>query len=170
MGHLPAGYLWTRALARRTARWADLSERDYARLLAVGLASSVLPDLDLLYFYLVDGRRHLHHGYWTHIPLFWTLIFAAPLALLWAFRRRLWLLTAAIYTNLLLHMALDTVVGKIRWLYPFSREDFYVFEVPARYGWAYANFILHWTFLLEIGVVAWALALVYRDYGAAFSD
>lgn len=91
------------------------------------------------------------------------MLFALPLMILWLPSPRLWLMSAVIYTNVMLHLALDTIVGKIRWLYPFSRQDFYLFEVTARYKWAYWNFILHWTFLLEIGVILWALTLIYQD-------
>ena len=50
IAHLPAGYLLTSAMQ---ARMGDRSRG----VLAVGLAASVLPDIDLLWFYPAEGRR-----------------------------------------------------------------------------------------------------------------
>tara|TARA_R110000868_G_scaffold10226_12_gene50135 strand:+ start:655 stop:852 length:198 start_codon:yes stop_codon:yes gene_type:complete len=63
IAHLPAGYLLTSAIQTR-ARNQSLS------LLATGLVASVLPDADLLWFYLFDNRQHVHHAYITHTPAF----------------------------------------------------------------------------------------------------
>ena len=66
--HLPAGY----CLAR-------LSPRRAPYVLAAALLGAVLPDFDLLAFYLLDGRSIHHHRYWVHVPLFW-----AAAAVIWA--------------------------------------------------------------------------------------
>lgn len=71
IAHLPAGYLVARHLANGHERrkW----------LIIAGLCASILPDLDLLWFYLIDNRQTAHHAYVFHWPLFW--IFLACLGL-----------------------------------------------------------------------------------------
>jgi len=147
IGHLPAGYLLTRMMSTEAS-----GQKSSGKIrMFTGLLCSVLPDIDMIYFYAIDNRQHLHHGYWTHIPLFWLIIFL----LLWigamlSGRKRLltWLKLGA--ANILVHLLLDTIVGKIRWLYPFSRRDYFFFEVPSLYNHFVLNFLLHWSFLFEI--------------------
>ena len=54
VAHIPAGYLLTRYLSRGHA--------DRKALILTGLVASVLPDTDLLWFYLVDNRQTAHHA------------------------------------------------------------------------------------------------------------
>jgi len=132
----------------------ESSTKSNGRLMALGLLGSLLPDLDMLYFYLIDDRQYLHHGYWTHIPLFWLALFGLVLAGGAVLRQPSVLPAAAIFfSNVFIHLGLDTIVGKVRWLAPFSSHDFVMFDVPARYGWWVWNFVFHWTFLFEITIV-----------------
>jgi inner membrane protein len=112
IGHLPAGYLATMPVLGRAAP----GER--RRLLLLGLAASVVPDLDLFYFYFVDERRHVHHSYLPHLPLAWVAALAVAAVVLGPLRARrtAWLALAILGVNVLLHLVLDTVVGGIRWL------------------------------------------------------
>lgn len=160
IGHLPAGYIWTRFLARNGVGASAVAKP----LLFTGLAASVLPDLDLLYFYLIDNRQHLHHGYWPHIPLLWGVLFCtlAPVAIFLRSAKTL-LFLAVIVSNALLHLMLDSIAGGIAWLYPFSERPFVLVDVPAIHGWWVWNFILHWTFALEVGVWLWAGAVFVRS-------
>src|SRR4051794_5179826 len=114
IAHLPAGYLVSRALSRR---W-----------ILFGLAGSVFPDIDLLWFYLVDHRQHMHHSYWTHIPIFWAFIGALCELFALGWPARLFV------GNALVHLVLDTVQGGIAWAYPFSDERFVFVRVPALHG------------------------------------
>lgn len=160
IGHLPAGYLLTRYLIKRN----PLASNSQV-LLIVGLIASVLPDLDLLYFYLIDNRQNLHHGYWPHLPIVWlglTAISFAAARRPGSARRHLPLLRV-LYLNIFLHLVLDTLVGHIHWLYPFSSQSVVFFDVPARHGWWVWNFVLHWTFALELALCLWAAVLLWRD-------
>ncbi len=156
IAHLPAGYIAGTLVERLAARFGYDTPR---RLTAVTLLASVLPDFDLLWFYLVDQRQHLHHTYWTHIPVFWVAlgIVAALIAL--AIRRRDALpYIGAVTLGTLLHIVLDTVAGGIHWLYPLSSVETRWVEVPSVYGWWIANFVLHWSFALELillGIAIW---------------
>lgn len=167
IGHLPAGYIATRLVLR--AR--PLSDTTTRRLLALGLVASVLPDLDLVYFYLIDNRQTLHHHYWPHLPAFWAAIAAPTLALAAVSRRPAALLAWLVFhANVFLHLVLDTVVGHVLWLYPFSADSVVLFDVPARYGWWVWNFVLHWTFLFELLVCGGAIALFLRSRRRVASD
>ena len=70
IGHWPAGYL------------AALGARRFwpAQGLFAGiLIGAVLPDIDMLWFFLVDDKAHHHHSYLTHRPALWALLLAAGL-------------------------------------------------------------------------------------------
>jgi len=153
IAHLPAGYLLARRLAPRLAA----GPADVRRLMAVGLVASVFPDIDLVYFYLIDGRQTLHHDYWTHIPAFWPAATLAAAALLWLARMGIpWREFLVFLAGILLHLVLDTPAGGILWGWPVSLHRFMLVEVPARFDWWVWSFVLHWTFLAELGIVAWA--------------
>jgi inner membrane protein len=78
------------------------------------VVASVLPDLDLFWFYFVDNRQHLHHTYWTHIPSFWLLVsFLLTLFALPRRRRAILPYVGALTVGVLLHLLLDTVAGGI---------------------------------------------------------
>jgi hypothetical protein len=132
----------------------------------VGLAASVLPDLDILWFYIVDHRRVLHHHYWTHVPFWWAVI-AATWCLGYAGmrRRKPGAGSAVFFGNVFLHLVLDTIVGGIAWLAPFSRHLYSLVTVPAGHRWWIGNFVLHWTFALELLVVVMALVALARQSG-----
>lgn len=156
IAHLPAGYLLTSAI-QTGARDKSLS------LLATGLVASVLPDIDLFWFYLIDNRQYLHRSYITHAPAFWIGLAAVAFIAARIFR----LAWAPLYigvalANLMLHMMLDSVTGGLRWLWPVSNTEFGLFHIPSVYGWWVWNFVFHWTFLLEVAVCTGALLLLVR--------
>jgi len=156
IGHIPAGYITTRAIQKK---------HHVKTGLLLGLIASVLPDIDLIYFYLFDHQSTLHHSYWTHIPFYWLLILAVTVlaALIFKKLKKVGPFILIFFSNIFLHLFLDTIVGKIEWLYPFSTQSFSFFEVPAVYSWWVLNFVFHWTFLFEIGVIIWASYLLYHE-------
>ncbi|WP_028444793.1 metal-dependent hydrolase [Chitinimonas koreensis] len=150
VAHLPSGYLLSTQLLNRLRNPAVPT----GIIVAAGMLGAVAPDFDLLYFYLVDQRQTHHHQYFSHWPLCWialTLIAAA--ALRWS-RHALPLL--AFDLGGLLHMALDTLVGDIWWFAPLLDRPFALFSVPALYQPWWLNFILHWSFAVELAICAWA--------------
>lgn len=163
IGHIPAGYLATSWLLDRESLRAGTRRR----LLAWGLFASVMPDLDLLWFYLVDERRQVHHAYLPHLPPAWVPVLAVVALALLATRagRTAWLALAAGALNVALHLVLDTMAGGIRWLWPFSHAELALSHVPARYDPWVLNFVLHWTFALEVLLVA-AAAWRWRRGGS----
>lgn len=153
IAHLPAGYLLARRIAPRLAGTPD----DARRLMALGLAGSVFPDLDILYFYSFDGRQTLHHDYWSHIPAFWPVAALGAVALLWLARAAIpWREGVAFLAGICLHLVLDTPTGGILWGWPVNQQRFLLVEIPARFDWWVWSFVLHWTFLAELAICAWA--------------
>jgi inner membrane protein len=159
IAHLPAGYLATRLILERQ----PVPEPLRRRLLVLGMAAGVLPDLDLLWFYFVDHRRQVHHAYLPHLPLAWIALFAIAALVLWMGRasRMTWLGILVFPAKILLHLVLDTA-GGIRWLWPFSDAEFAMSHVEARYRPWYLNFVLHWTFALELAILGAALGYARR--------
>ena len=142
--HLPSGYVLAKTLPQTIPA-----------LMPVALVGAVFPDLDMIWFHLVDHRAFHHHYYWVHIPLFWLAVAALVLPLAaWAGR----LASAAVFfAASLIHLLLDSIGGGIMWAAPFSDRLFSLVEVPAtRSHWVW-SFIFHWTFAGEL--VIWAAAI-----------
>lgn len=159
VGHLPAGYCLTTTLLKYFGCKDGTAHRRY---LWIGLLASVLPDVDMIYFYLIDHRQHWHHSYWTHIPIYWITGAYGLLSLGKLFRSKgvIWG-TAIGVANLILHLILDSIASKIRWLYPVSGAGYGLFRIPSGYGWWPWNYLLHWTFLIEVVIVLMAGCMIY---------
>jgi inner membrane protein len=159
IAHLPAGYLLGCVI---NTLQIDESNSKQAVIFAASIGA-VLPDVDLLYFYTLGGRRMVHHYYITHTPLFWlTLAIVISLVLLCSARHYLAPLIVG-YLGVLLHLLLDTVGGSIRWLYPFQNEPLTFVYIPARYSLWVLNFVTHWTFAIEIILCCLALVIYLKN-------
>lgn len=157
IAHLPAGYLLTRAIQHKTD---NLS----LNLLWAGLLTSLFPDLDLFYFYLIDNRQHPHHHYITHMPLAWLALALLSYATLYFTRtKRYNLYVTVIFANAMLHMLMDSVAASIPWLSPFSPVEVNLVKVPSHYNSWVLNFLLHWTFLLECTITLCAFMVWLHD-------
>ncbi len=154
--HAPAGY----AVSKLAVSLGLIPDRTFSprTIIGIGVCAALLPDLDLIYFLTIDARQHLHHSYWTHIPFFWLVAFSGIIAWCYALRCRHYIpLVALVGVNVLLHCFLDTIVAGIRWLEPFSHRYVVFFAVPNVYPYTLLNFMLHWTFGLE--VLVWVVAI-----------
>lgn len=142
--HFPSGYLLAQALP------------DDRKIFWAAILGAVCPDLDLIWFYVVDDRAFHHHRYWPHIPAVWIGFALLALPLMAVFARRLVPALAVFIAAVLMHIVLDTVAGDVLWGWPLSDRLFHLIEVPAIYGnWVW-NFILHPVFLAE--VLIWVAA------------
>jgi inner membrane protein len=160
IGHLPIGYLVSKLIYARL-KLPGIGAR---RVLISGMCGSIAPDLDLLYFYLIDNRQHNHHSYWTHYPSVWICLVMLSLILYYFKRVRAFTLLMIVFSlNGLIHMVLDSIAGVINWFAPFVLNAYSLVTVRALYEPWWFNFILHWTFLVELLVTAWAI-IVWR-YG-----
>lgn len=136
IAHFPAGYLLSRGLQGVGV--------DKAVGLGV-LIGAVLPDLDMLRFWLIDGGAVHHHTYITHRPIFWVGIMLIGFVL----GRRI---LTGIGIGAVLHVMLDSIVGAIAWAWPLSDAAHPLVVVPAVHDNWVLSFVLHWTFLVEIAV------------------
>ena len=170
IAHAPMGYL----IGRGVDRWGRRDGARRASVVAAGVVGGLIPDLDMLRFYLVDGERVLHHSYITHTPFFWGLV----AVLLWAGVRLGWVRgapAAAFVVGTFSHLVLDTPLAGIMWAYPLNTtmtewvEVTPVFPPHARVdilgipmeGWV-KNFLVHWTFRLELFITACAVVVWSR--------
>lgn len=160
IAHLPVGYIVSSLAHDHCASDAHLSRQQF---LACGLLGSIFPDFDLFYFYFVDHQQFHHHGYWTHLPIFWLLSFAVFGSFCHFAKWRTAMIGLSIFAiNGFLHLLLDSIVGDIRWLYPWSDTAFALFTVPALHQPWWLNFILHWSFAVEISLTITAIILLYK--------
>lgn len=156
IGHLPAGYILTKLIQQKSHT---------TKYFFVGLIASILPDIDILYFYLADNRQTLHHDYWTHKPFSWLIIALLTFGVIWLIKKMEYVVGWMIFFgNIFLHLILDTIVGKIAWLYPLTERAFFFFNVPATHDFWVYNFFFHWTFLFEIAIVIWAISLFMKKH------
>lgn len=165
IGHLPAGYVTSKLLAPRFG----VEGAALKRFIWAGMLGAIAPDLDILYFYLVDHRQHHHHSYWPHFPIVWAILLLVSLIWFYTARAKPGAALAVIFTaNGLIHMILDTVAGNIWWLAPFVDKSFALFKVPPRYDPWWLSFIFHWSFVFELAIVVWAVYLWRRaPHGAS---
>ena len=71
IAHLPAAYLVLKSAPFKLGATASTAF----------LIGSIAPDVDMAYFYLIDGRQHHHHDYLTHRPVLWYLVLLLGLCL-----------------------------------------------------------------------------------------
>ena len=159
IGHLPSGYVFSKLLVDKLAK-IGIKPR---HVIAVGVLGAVAPDFDMFYFHLVDNRQHHHHVYWSHYPIFWLALLSAALMWhKWASVKVTAILAVVFSVAGLIHLLLDSIVGDIWWFAPFIDEPYTMFTVPALYKPWWLNFILHWSFVLELLLLVWAFLLWRR--------
>lgn len=146
VGHLPAGYLAACGLEK-----AGASRLAFAGL----LLGSILPDIDLFWFFLIDSSYH-HHTLIMHRPILWMTVLIAGLAV-----RRPFL--SGLGAGGLLHMILDSFAGAIAWLWPLTEASHPMIIVQPTHSHWLLSFMAHWFFLVELMILVLAVALfLYR--------
>ena len=132
--------------------------------MVTGLVASIFPDIDLFYSYFITSHRVKHHDYWTHIPLFWVAVAAiSTLFIKISGKRGLSIYLWVGFSNVMLHMMMDSIAAEIKWLYPFSNWELNLVKIPAIHHWWVLNFVLHWTFGLEILIIVIAAFVWIKD-------
>lgn len=153
IAHAPSGYLLAKAIIR-----PGCSSAFAKAIILVGVVGAVIPDIDMVYFYLFDHRLH-HHKYFTHWPITWlALLLMTTVLLRWAATKKAAFLLAVFALGGMLHMLLDSVVGDIWWQAPWLKQPLKLFTIEAVYQPWWLNFILHWSFAVELLI---CLAAVY---------
>lgn len=155
IAHVPAGYLLSAVCRRKVA------EKSRRLVLWGILAGSVIPDLDMIYFWIMQERAIHHHLYLPHLPSVWVGVLAIGSLLALITKKRIWWQGALwMFVGAMFHLMLDTLVGGIAWLHPFDRTLFHLVDVPATQSWWVMSIILHWTFLAEV-LICLAAGIVF---------
>ena len=139
IAHLPAAYLVLKSAPFKLGATASTAF----------LIGSIAPDVDMAYFYLIDGRQHHHHDYLTHRPVLWYLVLLLGLCLS---QTRLGKSCLALGLGALLHLLLDSITGKIGWLWPVLGWTAPLVVVPATHDFWVVSFLSHWTFKVEVAI------------------
>jgi inner membrane protein len=156
IGHLPARYVAAKLLLKQ---FADAGVATKLFVL-VGVLGAIAPDFDMFYFYLIDNRQNHHHTYWPHSPALWlAILVTSSIWFKFAHKKSGAALALIFSINGFIHMLLDSIVGDIWWLAPVIDQPYALFTVEAVYKPWWLNFILHWSFALEILVFFWAIYL-----------
>lgn len=148
--HIPSGYVLARA-----AGWSGA-------VLAAAVIGASFPDLDLIWFYLIDERAFHHHKYWVHAPAFALACGTLLIAATRIFARPYAPLALAFAVGWWLHILLDAPVGGLMWLWPLSDHLTVLVDVPPGRSHWILNFVFHWSFLAELAIWAAAIALWWR--------
>ncbi len=147
IGHFPSGYVFGHFVSNATK--GTLLKHKY--ILLACILGAMAPDLDMLYFYLIDNRQTNHHKYWSHYPVIWLALGITTYAIHRAIKYKAVTLFCMFFVGGgLLHLLLDSIVGDIWWFAPFVNKSYALFSVPAVYKPWWLNFILHWSFTFEI--------------------
>lgn len=161
IGHLPAGFLCTKLL-QKSLKHRIFKEKS---VLFWGIIGSIAPDFDMFYFHLIDNRQHHHHTYWPHFPIVWITLFLISLILFYTAGKKRGTAAFMIFSiNGIVHLLLDSIVGDVWWFMPFINKSYALFTVPARFHPWWLNFILHWSFGIELLIVTGAAALLIRSF------
>lgn len=163
IGHLPAAYLLGCTVCKALPSKL-LSSR---AIVLAALVGGVLPDFDLIYFYTLGGKQVVHHQYWSHIPFYWVVVYLFFSLITFICQNlNAFKIVSVVFSAIVLHLTLDTVTGQIHWLYPFSTTTFTLVTVPAVHEWWVSNFLLHWTFAIELLLVTFALVAYVKRQNA----
>lgn len=160
IAHLPTGDCLARLCQKHSSNWPILPT----------VIGSILPDLDMLWFYLVDSSIH-HHKLPPHLPIYWIIGLTTVALLLWLFKRKSGLVyLAGFAAGLFLHLILDSLFAPIWWFYPIVDKPIELLQIPATHSHWILSFVLHWSFLLELTIVITAFWLwLTRKQGQAAS-
>jgi inner membrane protein len=153
IAHLPAGYLTARAAGQRQGA-----------LLWAALLGAVFPDFDMIWFLFIDQGAIHHHKYWVHAPGFWLILGGLTLPFLRGTPRRAALMFLAAVMG---HLVLDSIRGGIMWLWPLSDDLYRLVTVQPTHSHWVLSFMAHWTFWLELAVIAVAGRLFIARRSAA---
>jgi len=160
IGHLPAGYITSKLLFSRFEQEGITINK----FLWAGIFGALAPDLDMVYFYLIDHRQHHHHTYFTHFPILWVSLLLISILCYYKTCSKANSTISLIFSlNGFIHMLLDSIVGDIWWFAPFIDKPFAFATVQAVYKPWWLNFLFHWSFALELAIVLWALYLWRQD-------
>lgn len=139
--HLPAGYIAAKITEKKF--WKDLPLKEKFWLYSILLFFSIFPDIDLLYFYLVNSSTS-HREFITHAISPYLLI--SSLIYLWGkFKKNKFIkwIGISIALGTITHLILDSLMASAEWLWPITSR---LYGLPMIKS--YFNFLAVHTFSL----------------------
>ncbi|MCR9213658.1 MAG: metal-dependent hydrolase [Proteobacteria bacterium] len=161
IAHLPSGYI----SAHLSRQYRQVGTKT---VVAATLIGAIFPDIDMVYFYLIDNQQTNHREYLTHWPLLYIALFVIAISLYVSNQAKPFLFLVWFSIAATIHMVLDSIAGPMMWLAPFSDWKLQLIEVPATQSHWILSFLFHWTFLLELSICALALLLYVWKRPRAF--
>ena len=173
IGHLALGYLATKLFLVNSLLTLSTSEINI--LILLGMLAALLPDLDLIPFFLKHRSMKLqknksHRRIWSHAPLLWAFILI--IGAFFTTSTFAFFICLAILIGSWSHFIGDSIEYGVYWLWPFSSQKFYLhkargtepLEKETSVTHYYTTFIKkvyikNWTFYIEILIIIAALAL-----------
>jgi len=164
--HLASGYLFGKLI--KCSSWTVFP------FLPVLLFASILPDADGIFSDTVAG----HHTI-LHTPIFWIIVFSVMLFIQKISKIEIIKpISLALFVGAQLHLITDWFTARtvgIKWLYPFSEKDYYLFQIQPENGQGsvlemiqnpYFSFYMENAFLfwIELGVILLAGALLFYSF------
>lgn len=131
LGHLAAGYLTAKAVVAVSA--PALSGSEAGEIAFLGALVGAFPDLDFIpYFWRtrsIELRRHAsHRDYISHAPVLW---FCMGIAVSIYAASPFWRTAGTVlWLSSWSHFLLDTIGGRIMWLWPFTKKRFGIELAP----------------------------------------
>ena len=180
LAHVPAGYVSGKLINSFVQ-----NPKLYKAIMVGSLVGSLLPDIDMIYWYTIDQQQSNHHIYWTHIPIVYCALL--PVIGISCLNKK-WIkgkvFLVSMWLNVMLHALLDTFMGGILWKFPFSVRSegnlisfFDASKIPEIFtakdvfwslgkfelqGWV-VNMMIHWSFLAEVFIIICAFLLLRKD-------
>ncbi len=153
--HIPSGYLLANLFVQKR-KWPTW-------LLWLGMLGATFPDFDILLAEFTTHDMIGHRVSPMHFPIVWALVAAILLTIILLTKQKSWLPAWGVFFSAaMLHLVLDTLVGDIYWLAPFSWTPIHIISIPSHHAWWLADHVLHWSFLFEIGIIVAAAIIFFR--------
>jgi inner membrane protein len=154
--HAPGGFI----AAFVTKRWwtRSLTKKQITILYIVSMIAAVLPDIDVIYFYLFDAtvrhRQHITHSLFLYL-LIWLIFYTI------GFFKKSQVLKSTgfiLFIGGFFHLLLDSVTTGVPWFYPQSLRTWGLLNLP----WFNFDFVYEHLFLFTLSIEVLIFLLAFN--------
>jgi hypothetical protein len=145
--HLPAGFITTYATKKVWRK--GLTKRQTFWIFVIGTLAGILPDVDVLYYYV--GSELSHREIITHTPILYAVI-SLVLFLFGYFAKNRFVKSAGcvVLFSTIVHLVLDSTTAGVLWLFPFSKRLYGMLSIPFLGQGFYSQHLFVFTLSLEL--------------------
>lgn len=146
--HAPAGFLVTYATKKIWDK--NLTKRQTLWIFIIGTFSAILPDFDVLYFYLFKADS-THRELFTH-SFFIYLVIALIIFLVGFLLKKQFIKSISIvfFFSILSHLLLDSLTAGVLWLYPFNNYLYGLLSISCMNDGFYGQNLFVFTLSVEV--------------------